>query len=123
MVCALVGIPLPNAHGAYEYGATLAALGFSARSVGIEDVTRDVTDAFSRGAWSPLWTVKAVAWLLGVLMRQAGLRFVLVAATKKRCKLLPRTARGSPVRFTPGPSTGPGSPARQSAAATTPALP
>mmetsp|Transcript_77947 Transcript_77947/g.156018 ORF Transcript_77947/g.156018 Transcript_77947/m.156018 type:complete len:321 (+) Transcript_77947:62-1024(+) len=83
-VSAISGIPLENiSGGTAQYEADLASAGLSVR-VSIDDVTAEVvTDGFAMGDWTRNRQLKVVAWLIGFLIRQGGLRYVLVTATKE----------------------------------------
>ena len=83
IVCAIVGIPLANAHSAEQYESSLRSVGLS-ESVHLTDVTDFVTGEFAAGKWTDNLTVRAVAWLLGFLMRSGNLRFVIVGAAKAK---------------------------------------
>jgi hypothetical protein len=45
-------------------------------------VFQKVVSGFAAGDWSDHRMVRAVAWLLGAMVSQADLHFVIVAATK-----------------------------------------
>ena len=83
VVGAIVGIPMKNVTGGiaqYEADLTAAGLGDEIR---FEDVTEDVIfRGFATGNWTKYPSIKLVAWLLGFLMRQGGLCYVLVGAAK-----------------------------------------